>query len=109
MMVLIFPYWNTEFHFHLDASYIALGIVLSQPMEGDIDHPIMFASRNFSIAENNYTTTEQEVLAMVYALQKFRHYLLVSHFKMYTNHYALKYLVNKPFLVGRIWRWIMLF
>jgi hypothetical protein len=35
-------------------------------------------------------------IAMVYALQKFRHYLLGSHFKMYTNHSALKYLVNKP-------------
>ena len=46
---------------------------------------------------------------MVYALQKFRHYLLGSHFKMFTNHYALKYLVNKPVLGGRICRWLLLF
>jgi hypothetical protein len=37
---------------------------------------------------------------MVYALQKFRHYLLGSHFKMYTDHSALRYLVNKPVLGG---------
>jgi hypothetical protein len=50
----------------------------------------------------NYTTTEREGLEMVYALQKFRHYLLGSHIKMYTDHYALRYLVNKPLLGGII-------
>jgi hypothetical protein len=56
--ILIFSYWNKEFHVHIDASSIALGAVLSQPEEGDIDHPIVFASRKLSIAENNYTTIE---------------------------------------------------
>jgi hypothetical protein len=46
---------------------------------------------------------------MVYALQKFRHYLFGSHFKMYTDHDALKYSVNKPALGGRICRWLLLF
>ena len=46
---------------------------------------------------------------MVYALQKFRHYLLGKHFKMFTDHSAFKYLVNKPVLVGRICRWLLLF
>jgi hypothetical protein len=46
---------------------------------------------------------------MVYALQKFRHYLLGSHFKMYTDHSTLRYLVNKPVLGGRICRWFLLF
>jgi hypothetical protein len=55
---LIFPDWNKEFHVHVDASSIVLGAVLSQPGEGDIDHPIYFASRKLSIAEKNYTTTE---------------------------------------------------
>jgi len=45
---------------------------------------------------------------MVYALQKFRHYLLGSHFKMYTDHSALRYLVNKLVLGGRICRWFLL-
>ena len=54
-----------------------------------------------STVEKNYTTKEREGLAMVYALQKLRHYLLGSHFKMYTHHSALKYLVNKSMLGGR--------
>jgi len=46
---------------------------------------------------------------MVYALQKFIHYLLGSHFKMYTNHSVLKYLVNKSVVGGRICKWLLLF
>lgn len=57
-------------------------------------------SRKLSKAENNYSTTEREGLAMVYALYKFKYYLLGGHFKMYTDHYALKYLVNKLVLGG---------
>jgi hypothetical protein len=107
--ILIFPYWKKEFHVHVDASSVALGTVLAHPGEGDIDHPISFARRKLSTTKHNYTMTEREGLAMVYALQKFRHYLLGSHFKMYTDHSALRYLVNKPVLGGRICRWILLF
>jgi hypothetical protein len=46
---------------------------------------------------------------MVYALQKFHHYLLGGHFKMFIDHSMLKYLVNKPVFGGRICRWILLF
>jgi hypothetical protein len=46
---------------------------------------------------------------MVYALQKFIHYLLGQHFKMLTDHSTLKYLVNKPMLEGRICIWLLLF
>jgi hypothetical protein len=67
---------------------------------GELDHPIAFASRKLSESEQNYNTTEREGLAMVYALQKFRHYLLGKHFKMFTDHSSLKYLVNKPVLGG---------
>jgi hypothetical protein len=98
--ILVFPYWSKEFHVHVDASSIALGEVLAQPGEGDIDDPLNFASRKLSRAEVNYTTTEREGLAMVYALRKFCHYLLGGHFKMFTDHSALKYLVNKPVLGG---------
>jgi hypothetical protein len=107
--ILIFPYWNKEFHVHVDALSIELGAVLSQPGEGDIDHPIYFARRKLSIEEKNYTTTEREGLEMVYALHKFKNYLLGSHFKMYIDHSALKYLVNKPVLGRRICRWLLLF
>ena len=54
-------------------------------------------------------TTEREGLAMVYALHKFRQYLLGGHFNMFTNHSALKYLVNKPMLGGEICCWLLLF
>jgi hypothetical protein len=52
---------------------------------------------------------EREGLAMVYTLQKFRHYLLGKHFKMFKYHSTLKCLVNKPVLGGRICRWLLLF
>jgi hypothetical protein len=74
--ILTYPNWKIEFHVHIDASAIALGAILAQPGEGNIDHPVYFSSRNLSQAEHNYTTTEREGLEMVYALQKFRHYLL---------------------------------
>jgi hypothetical protein len=57
----------------------------------------------------NYATIEREGLAMVYALQKFGHYLLGGHFKMFTDHSSLKYLVNKPMFGGRICKWLLLF
>jgi len=98
--ILIFLNWKKEFHVHVDASCIALGSVLTQAGEAELDHPITFASRKLSKVEKNYSTTEREGLAMVYALQKFRHYLLGRHFKMYIDHSALKYLVNKPVLGG---------
>jgi len=46
---------------------------------------------------------------MVYALQKFRKYLLGSNFKMFIDHYALKYFINNHVLGGKIWRWLLLF
>ena len=56
--ILVFLYWKKEFHVHVDASCIALGVVLTQPSEGDIDHPISFASRKLSKVEWNYSNTE---------------------------------------------------
>jgi hypothetical protein len=82
---------------------------LAQPGAGDIDHPIAFARKNLSTSERNYTNTEREGLAMVYALQNFRHYLLGGHFKMFIDHSTLKYLVNKSVLGGIICRWLLLF
>eukprot|EP00253_Pinus_taeda_P006002 PITA_06002 len=109
MPILVFPYWKRELHVHVDASCIALGAVLTQVGEGEMDHPIAFASRKLSKAKKNYSKTECKGLAMVNTLQKFRHYLLGGHFKMYTDHFALTYLVNKPVLGGKICRWLLLF
>jgi hypothetical protein len=82
---------------------------LAQPGAGYLDHPIVFGSRKLSESEQNYNTTEREGLAMIYALQKLKHYLLGKHFKMFTDHSAIKYLVSKPVLGGRIYQWLLLF
>jgi hypothetical protein len=76
---------------------------------GDLDHLIAFASIKLSDSEHNYNMKEREGLPMVYALQKFRHYLLGKHCKMFTDHSALKYLVNKPVLGEIICQWLLLF
>jgi hypothetical protein len=82
---------------------------LAQPGVGKLDHPIAFARKKLSESKYSYNTTEREGLPMVYTLHKFRHYLLGKHFKMFTYHSSLKYLVNKPMLGGRICRWSLLF
>jgi len=88
--ILVFLDWKKEFHVHVDASCIVLGAALTQAGGEDLDHTITFVSRRLSKVEKNYSTTKHEGLAMVYALQKFRHYLLGGNFKMYTNHSTLK-------------------
>jgi hypothetical protein len=113
--ILSFPNWTKEFHVHVDASSIALGAVLAHPGECDIDHPVYFTSINLSESEHNYNNTEREGLAMVYSLQKFKHYLLGHHFKMFIDHSTMKYLFNKSVLRGGgggggwIYRWLLLF
>jgi hypothetical protein len=99
--ILVFPDWEKTFHVHVDPSTITLGAIPTQPGTRELDHPIKFASRKMSESEQNYNTTEREGLAMVYALQKFTHYLLGKHFKMFTDHSTLKYLVNKLVLGGK--------
>lgn len=94
---------------HVQESSIALSIVMAQQGEGEFEHPISFSIWKLSSAKRNYTMTEQEGLAMVYEMQKYRNYLLVSHFKLYIDHSSLKYLVNKLVLRGRICHWILLF
>ena len=106
--VLVPPNWADPFHVYVDASLIALGCVLSQKDSRNIDHPIYFASRQLIAAEKNYTTSEREALGMIFAVQKFRHYLLGYPFTFYVDHDALKYLINKPDLSGRLARWVLL-
>jgi hypothetical protein len=98
--ILIFPNWENEFHIHVDASGFALRAILTQLGDGAMDHPIYFVSQKLSQEEINYTTMEREGLAMIYDLHKFIHYLLGYHFKFFTDHSALKYLVKKTY-VGR--------
>ena len=106
--VLISPNWNREFQVYVDASNVAIGSVLSQKDDKNFDHPIYFASRQLIAAERNYTTTEREALGIIYSVQKFCHYLLGYPFVFHVDHNALKYMVNKPQLSGRIARWVLL-
>ena len=106
--VLVPPNWDLPFHVYVDTSNIALGCILSQKDTKNLDHPIYFASRQLIAAEKNYTTTEREALAMIFAVQKFRHYLLGYPFVFYVDHDAFKYLINKPDLSGRLARWVLL-
>ena len=85
-----------------------LQLVASQPGDGKLDFPICYASRQLNSAEKNYTTTEREVLGMIYAVKKFWHYLLANQFVFFVDHQALLYLVNKPCNTGRIVRWFII-
>ena len=74
-----------------DASDYALGAILGQKID-KIFKPIYYASRTLNEHQVNYTTTEKEMLAVVFALEKFRSYILGSHIIVHTDHSALKFL-----------------
>ena len=69
---------------------------------------ICYASKTLTEAQINYTTTEKELLAVVYALEKFWHYILGSKIIMYTDHAALKYLLSNKEAKPRLIRWVLL-
>ncbi|GJU80240.1 reverse transcriptase domain-containing protein [Tanacetum coccineum] len=69
---------------------------------------IMCDASDYAIAESNYTTTEKEMLAVVYAFEKFRSYLIMNKSVVYTDHSALKYLFNKKDAKARLLRWVLL-
>lgn len=90
-----------------DASNYALGAVLVQG-EGAEEHPIEYASRLLTPAEKNYSTTEREALAVVWALNKFRGYIEGSRVKVISDHQALKWLLSLKTPTGRLARWALL-
>nr|GEY26825.1 reverse transcriptase domain-containing protein [Tanacetum cinerariifolium] len=90
-----------------DASDFAVGAVLGQRIEKHF-RPIHYASKTMTEAESNYTTTENEMLAVVYAFEKFRSYLIMNKSIVYTDHSALKYLFAKKDAKARLLRWILL-
>jgi hypothetical protein len=90
-----------------DASNYAVGAVLGQRIE-KLPHVIYYASKTLNDAQLNYSTTEKELLAVVFALDKFRPYLLGSKVLVYSDHAALKYLLSKKDAKSRLIRWILL-
>ena len=77
-----------------DASDYALGAVLGQRVDKHFQ-PIYYASKTLNPAQENYTTTEKELLAVVYAFDKFRPYLVLFKTTVFTDHSAIKYLFAK--------------
>ncbi|GJX83810.1 reverse transcriptase domain-containing protein [Tanacetum coccineum] len=92
--ILVVPDWNLPFELMCDASDFAIGAVLGQRKMKHFQ-PIHYASKTMTEAQIHYTTTEKEMLAVVYAFEKFRPYLVLSKSIVYTDHSALKYLMNK--------------
>nr|GEZ87005.1 reverse transcriptase domain-containing protein [Tanacetum cinerariifolium] len=106
--ILIAPNWDQPFELMCDASDYAVGAVLGQRIEKHF-RPIHYASKTMTRAETNYTTTEKEMLAVVYAFEKFRSYLIMNKSIVYTDHSALKYLFAKKDAKARLLRWILTF
>ena len=99
------PDWNREFEIMCDASDFAMGAVLGHKAE-KVFKAIYYASKTFNEAQENYSTIEKEMLAIVFACEKFRPYILGSHVIIHTDHAAIKYIMAKkeakPILIRRV-------
>nr|GEV60118.1 reverse transcriptase domain-containing protein [Tanacetum cinerariifolium] len=98
---------DQPFELMCDASDYAVGAVLGQRIKKHF-RPIHYASKTMNQAKAKYTTTEKEMLAVVYAFKKFRSYLIMNKSIVYIDHSALKYLFAKKDAKARLLRWILL-
>ena len=101
------PDWSLPFEIMCDASDYAVGTVLGQTKDKK-HHAIAYTSKTLTGAQLNYATTEKEFLAVVFAIDKFRSYLVGAKIIVYTDHAALKYLLTKKDARPRLMRWILL-
>ncbi|CAM8978304.1 unnamed protein product [Rhodiola kirilowii] len=101
------PNWELPFEIMCDASDFAVGAVLGQKIDKKAG-VIYYASRTLDPAQRNYSTTEKELLAVVFALEKFRSYLLGAKVIVYSDHAAIHYLMKKKEAKPRLIRWILL-
>ena len=101
------PNWELPFEIMCDANDYAIGVVLGQ-REDKKAFVIYYAIKTLDSAQSNYTTTEKEFLAVVFALEKFRSYIVGSPVTIFTDHAALKYLLSKQDTKPRLTRWILL-
>nr|GFA25060.1 retrovirus-related Pol polyprotein from transposon 17.6 [Tanacetum cinerariifolium] len=98
---------DQPFELMCDASDYVAGAVLGKKVEKHF-RSIHYASKTMTQAETNYTTTEKEMLEVVYTFEKFRSYLIMNKSIVYTDHSALKYLFAKKDAKARLLRWILL-
>ncbi len=103
--VLSFPQFDKLFYLHTDASEYAIGAVLSQKDEEDNLRPITFESKILSAAQRNYATIEKEFYAIVWAVQKFRPYLLGQKFEILSDHKPLQWASKVRDTGARLMRW----
>ena len=101
------PDWNREFEIMCDASDYAMGAVLGQKDE-KVFKAIYYDSKTFNEAQENYSTTEKDMLAIVFGCENFRPYILGSHVIIHTDHAAIKYLRAKKEAKPRLIRWVLL-
>ncbi|XP_035845639.1 uncharacterized protein LOC110933891 [Helianthus annuus] len=105
--ILQSPNWSLPFEIMCDASDYAVGAVLGQRVDKK-PVAIYYASKTLSDAQLNYTTTEKELLAVVYALDKFRAYIWGTKVIVYSDHSAVRYLMDKKDAKPRLIRWVLL-
>ncbi|GJW87890.1 reverse transcriptase domain-containing protein [Tanacetum coccineum] len=105
--ILVSPDWDLPFEIMCNASDFAVGAILGQRKTKHFQ-PIHYAIKTMTDAQAHYTTTKKELLAVVYAFEKFRPYLVLSKTIVYTDHSALKYLLAKQDAKPRLLRWIIL-
>ena len=101
------PNWQLPYEVMCDASDLAVGAVLGQRAEGK-PYVVYYSSKTLNEDQRNYITTEKELLAMVYALDKFRAYLIGFDIIIFTDHPTLKYLLTKQNAKARLIRWVLL-
>lgn len=102
--VLSCPHFDKPFILQTDASEHGIGCVLSQDLD-DGEHVIAYGSRSLSRTERNYSVTEKECLAVLWAVERYRPYLEGSQFKVITDHHSLLWLHNLRDPIGRLARW----
>ncbi|KAK1627763.1 hypothetical protein QYE76_002078 [Lolium multiflorum] len=101
------PDWNLPFEIMCDASDFAVGAVLGQRVDKKLN-VIHYASKTLDATQRNYATTEKELLAVVFACDKFRSYIVDSKVTIHTDHAAIRYLMTKKDAKPRLIRWVLL-
>jgi hypothetical protein len=101
------PDWHLPFEIMCDASDYGVGVVLSQSKDKK-HYAISYASKTLTGPQLNYATMEKELLTVVFAIKKFRSYLVGAKVIVYTDHAALKYLLTKNDAKPHLIRWILL-